>query len=503
MTDSSVVLNQGAASSQNKKRVLSPHPIFDSDALLAYFSEKGFAAKHAHRMVRTLIRSKDCASVLDVPDLPKACYAELPSRFAVTTSKLVEARTSADKSTTKLLIELQDKQLVEAVIMRHDVHSTLCVSSQVGCQMGCTFCATGTMGLRGNLNAGEILEQLYYACRIEPIRNVVFMGMGEPLANYEQVLGAVRAMTDPDRFGLSKNKVTLSTVGIAPRMEQLAREAPFVNLAFSLHAPTQEMRLGIVPAARAWPLPRLLAALEFHIATCERSVLVQYAMMGGVNDSDDTAHACGALLRGRQVILNLIPYNPTDVIIVYTRPSEARVAAFQAIVQTYKVHVTVRKEMGADVGGACGQLVVSKGQGGGGGCSSGGGGGGGCSSSSSGGGGGGEGGEGGEGTAGVDDIEELFRVGKQRSRAKQEGALKKGSAARAAGKKKHRQQQQQQQQQQQLKGGGGKAAAGSWVSAAAVAAVLLAAVAAAWANQGVAPAWAQQLRHALTAALPQ
>ena len=195
--------------------------------------------------------------------------------------------------------------------------------------MGCTFCATGTMNLLANLTTGEILEQLYLANRIEPITNVVFMGMGEPLDNYDAVVRAINCMTDEAWFGLSKNKVTLSTVGVAPRMEQLAREAPHVNLALSLHAPSQELRASIMPAARAFPLPRLLAAMDYHIAHCSRHVLVQYVLLGGVNDSDEAAHELGALLKGRNVILNLIPYNPTNVGIEFKTPTEQEVEGFQ------------------------------------------------------------------------------------------------------------------------------------------------------------------------------
>ena len=409
------------------RRVLSPQSVFDHAALLAFFEENDIKPRHATSLIGRLIRGRD-TSFVDVPDLPKKCYELMPSHFAVTTSKLIQARTSSDGTTTKMLVRLQDDKDVEAVIMRHDQRSTLCVSSQVGCAMGCTFCATGTMNLLANLTTGEILEQLYLANRIEPITNVVFMGMGEPLDNYDAVVRAINCMTDEAWFGLSKNKVTLSTVGVAPRMEQLAREAPHVNLALSLHAPSQELRASIMPAARAFPLPRLLAAMDYHIAHCSRHVLVQYVLLGGVNDSDEAAHELGALLKGRNVILNLIPYNPTNVGIEFKTPTEQEVEGFQKKCQGYGVHVTVRKEMGQDVDAACGQLAVgarrlrNQNVPDGAGPLCGGDGSGKSTDASPASTSGAEGAARSSGAtteAAVDDIEELFRVGKQRARRKQ------------------------------------------------------------------------------------
>jgi adenine C2-methylase RlmN of 23S rRNA A2503 and tRNA A37 len=153
----------------------------------------------------------------------------------------------------------------QTVIMRYWKRATVCISSQVGCRMACRFCSTGTMGLLGHLTAGEMCEQLLHASDVAPIRNVVFMGMGEPLDNYEELLGAVRAMVDPGRFGLSPAKVTVSTVGMVPRIRALARDVPGVRLALSLHAPTQELRCKIVPTARSWPLHSLMAAVDDYM----------------------------------------------------------------------------------------------------------------------------------------------------------------------------------------------------------------------------------------------
>ncbi|CAM9880906.1 unnamed protein product, partial [Hapterophycus canaliculatus] len=191
----------------------------------------------------------------------------LRRKFAVLTSTVVETQRSED-GTVKLLVRLQDGQMVETVIIQHNgthPRTTLCVSSQVGCQMACTFCATGTMGLKGDLSAGEILEQVLHASRVSPIRNVVFMGMGEPLNNYDAVLASIRGMSDGRMFKLSPRHITLSTVGVVPRMKQLTVDAPETQLALSLHAPNQELRNKIVPSARAYRLDKLMDALDGHL----------------------------------------------------------------------------------------------------------------------------------------------------------------------------------------------------------------------------------------------
>lgn len=354
-----------------KPRQLSPLPVFDEGLLSQALGEVG--AKDIHLgNVWSHVLVNPGAPPEDARGLPAAAAEALRRRFAALTSSVTSESTSHDGSTTKLLIRLQDGLCVEAVLMRHDAsagkygggarpggpRTTLCISSQVGCKMGCSFCATGTMGLLGDLTAGEIVEQLVHAQRRAPIRNVVFMGMGEPLNNYEAVMRAVRSMTGRC-FGLSLNHITISTVGVVPRMLSLARDAPGVNLALSLHAPTQELRQRIVPAARAYKLDRLVAALDAYLLASNKSVLVEYVMLAGVNDSGAEAHALGALLAPRKVVVNLIPYNPTDVSAEFRSSSPHDVTAFQRVLrEQYGLHATVRQEKGQDIGGACGQLVL-------------------------------------------------------------------------------------------------------------------------------------------------
>lgn len=271
--------------------------------------------------------------------------------------------------------------LGEAFALQGGVRATLCVSSEVGCAMGCTFCATGTMGLTADLTAGEIIEQLVHASAVARIRNIVFMGMGEPLNNYEAVRSAVGMMTDPRVFGLRRKKVTVSTVGVVPRLLQMADDMPGVSLALSLHAPTQELRQTIVPSAKAFKLDKLMAAVAEYQARTKQSVFVEYVMLGpDVNCTEAHAHQLGALLQGRDVLVNLIPWNPIlSPSISFSAPADGANVAFHAILRhQYGVNCTIRQEKGQDISGACGQLVLEQGgrlgmagsSGSGGGCSS-------------------------------------------------------------------------------------------------------------------------------------
>jgi sorting nexin-8 len=376
------------------KRELSPKPILDEKLLKNAFQENGIPLKHAATIWRQIVQNgvKDISSI---KTLPKRAVELIKNEFVLCTSKLVSRTDAKDGSTTKLLIELQDGQRIESVIMRYgDVElssfpdsekeklkaednslkfksrkrATLCVSSQVGCAMGCTFCATGTMNLLANLTCGEILEQLYHANNVEKIRNIVFMGMGEPLDNYNVVVDAVRAMTDVGRFGLAASRISVSTVGVVPRMLSLINDLPDIGLALSLHAPTQELRTQIVPTSKAWHIEKIMDAADKFIQNQNKSiksnnrkrhVLVEYVMIKDINDSIETAHALGNLLHGRDVLLNVIPYNPTAVPYDYKPPSSDSCREFVKITrETYGIHTLLRQELGQDISSACGQLVI-------------------------------------------------------------------------------------------------------------------------------------------------
>lgn len=358
-----------------KKRPLSPAAVLDEASLLAFFEGQGIHSgeKHAQRLWRALIQrgtplTREALSALN-PALPRKVCELVPEHFRLLTSRVVRSEETPTGDSTKMVVELQDGHQVECVVMRHPGRNTLCISSQIGCQMGCTFCATGTMGIIGNLCAGEILEQLVHAREVEPsIRNVVFMGMGEPLNNYEAVAACLRAMTDSRRFGLSFSHITVSTVGVIPNMRRLTRDFPSVNLALSLHAPNQEKRLEIVPTASGYPLDRLMAAVDDYLANTtkpsqgSRGAMIEYVLLSGVNMDDSLAHELGALLAPRDVVLNLIPWNPVGEL-AHRAPSEEQVRHFIEIVSGYGVFTKIRKEFGQEVSGACGQLALQTGAG--------------------------------------------------------------------------------------------------------------------------------------------
>ena len=395
------------------KRTLGRHSFFDAPALL-HFLEDGLgpgkrdtAERHCRTIQAAAVAAADRGqkesvdlSVAAVPNLPAFARERLPEAFALFTSSVDSVATSGDGATAKFAVKLQDGHRVESVLMRHDGgRNTLCVSSQVGCKMGCTFCATGTLGELGNLTAGEILEQLaharaYVAARRKRTRNgagaaietetetetdwsssaatavtnVVFMGMGEPLNNYDAVWAAIGPMSDARGFGVAPSRVTVSTVGVVPKMLALAEDHPEVRLALSLHAPTQALREKIVPTATAYPLPKIMAALDAYLAAGARArtrAMIEYCVLGGVNDGEARARQLGELLRGRDVIVNLIPFNPTDTPMGHTPPTREAVQVMAAVLAgpEFGLRTTVRKEMGQDIAGACGQLALDAGGG--------------------------------------------------------------------------------------------------------------------------------------------
>ncbi|KFH15432.1 radical SAM domain-containing protein [Toxoplasma gondii MAS] len=271
--------------------------------------------------------------------------------------------------------EKQEKAGDEQRLYKSNRRATVCLSAQVGCQMGCTFCATGTMGKKRNLAEWEILEQLYHASRVETIRNIVFMGMGEPLDNYNSVVSSIRFMTQPNKFAIGGHRVCISTVGLPHKIRQLASDLPACRLALSLHAPDQPTRLKLMPrAAAGWKLERVLEATDEFVKQQKRlnstgmkniGLLVEYIMIQDVNDTLEQAHALGRILQPRAdaVIVNLIPYNPTDVPYDYKPSTQERVDDFLTILRKeYAIKVLVRQTLGQDIDSACGQLVVRAGQ---------------------------------------------------------------------------------------------------------------------------------------------
>ncbi|XP_071726241.1 uncharacterized protein [Rutidosis leptorrhynchoides] len=347
--------------------------VFDAGFIRTEFENAGINTQFIPSIWKYVIQNPN-SEWRQIPSLPSAAYSLLSSKFKPCISVVESAFDSTDHLTTKLLIKLQNGASVEAVIMRYDSslgkyggkprsggpRSTLCISSQVGCKMGCTFCATGTMGFKSNLSSGEIVEQLVHASRLSPIRNIVFMGMGEPLNNYTSLVEAIRVMTACP-FQISPKKITVSTVGIIHAINKFHGDLPNLNLAVSLHAPLQEIRCKIMPAARAFPLEKLMNSLAEYQKKSQQKIFIEYIMLDGVNDEEQHAHKLGELLETFEVVVNLIPFNPIGTLSQFGTSGDEKVTKFQNILRnTYNIRTTVRKQMGQDISGACGQLVISE-----------------------------------------------------------------------------------------------------------------------------------------------
>ena len=312
-------------------------------------------------------------------NLPQTLRAKLTDEASIGPMIVKSEMHSKDDRTRKILLELADGKLVESVLMLYpplgegSARATVCVSSQAGCAFGCTFCATGQMGFDRHLSAGEIVAQVLYFARelrahpwtaaglpdstpIDHITNIVLMGMGEPLHNYDNVLQALRILNSPDGFNLGARHMTVSTVGLVPAIRKLSQEQLQVNLAISLHAPTDELRSQTMPVNRKYPLHELLAACKDYIAATKRQVTFEYVLLSGVNDTPQHAEQLAALLAPLQQFahVNCIPVNATSA--DYTTPGPDAIRAFRHILFERGISNSVRAERGDDIAAACGQL---------------------------------------------------------------------------------------------------------------------------------------------------
>ncbi len=332
------------------------------DALIASLGERRFRANQLlHALYRDLAPRLD-----DIRVLPATLRERLAATgYTVGSCERVREILSDDGTTTKLLLRMGDGQLIETVLMqypetgRRHPRSTVCVSTQAGCAMGCVFCATGQMGFERNLKAEEVVAQVIEIARTltdrgQHVTNVVFMGMGEPLANYAETIRAVRLLTDPPAFGLAQRSITISTVGLVHAIDRLAGEDLQVGLAISLHAPNEELRQRLVPTAGPTSVNDLMSAARRYFKRTGRRVTLEYALIAGENDSPEVASQLARLVRGTGMHVNVIPVNPTSG--GYRRPPRDRVLEFERILRDGGVNVTVRVEKGTEISAACGQL---------------------------------------------------------------------------------------------------------------------------------------------------
>ncbi len=327
----------------------------DLEAVVASLGERPYRARQiAHWLWQKGVDSFDA-----MRDLPAALRIELSERFTLAPAAVSIVRRSTD-GTRKLLLRLADGEEIETVIIPSEDRTTLCLSSQAGCAMGCEFCATARMGLHRNLTTAEIAGQIFAARRElnpdERLTNYVFMGMGEPLANYPRLIRTLIAMTAAWGMAISPRRITVSTVGLVPMMEKLLAEIP-VNLAVSLHATTDELRDRLAPINQRYPLGQLLDACRRLPLKGRSRITFEYVMLAGVNDSVDDARRLVALLAPQRAKINLIFFNPFADSVLERSP-RAAVEAFQAILHRGNLTATIRESRGLDIAAACGQLYA-------------------------------------------------------------------------------------------------------------------------------------------------
>jgi 23S rRNA (adenine2503-C2)-methyltransferase len=332
------------------------HP--DRQAFLDAYGLKPYRLAQLYRAATKEL----AADVASVSVLPKELRERLAADgFAFELVQTSVLQRSADGQTTKGLFRLADGSEVEAVLMEHyGGRSTVCISSQAGCAYKCSFCSTGQAGFTRHLAAPEIFDQARFfarelAGRGKKLTNIVFMGMGEPFHNYDAVMGAVALLNDPHGFGLGHRHITISTVGLVPEINRFSGEGIQVNLAISLHAPTDAQRSTIMPVNKRYPVAELMAACARYVERTNRKVFFEYIMLDGFNDDDASARALADLMRGRLYHVNLIPYNATPDA-EFGGTAEPRIRHFQKILEAAGVPTTVRVPMGRDIAAACGQL---------------------------------------------------------------------------------------------------------------------------------------------------
>lgn len=341
----------------------------DEQALVLWLAEHGEPAYRAKQIRRHVARGTG-AGWAGLTDLPKPLRDELERSFRWSSVELVHEIESADGETRKALLRLHDGHHIESVLMpHHGARNAVCFSTQAGCPMACAFCATGEMGLIRHLTTGEIVDQIRHwqrelVARGERVSHVVAMGMGEPLANLDAVVRAVRWLIDPELFGISPRRVTISTVGLVPQMDELAALDLPMNLAVSLHAPNDRIRATIVPANKRWTIDEVLAASKRYVERTKRRITFEYVLLAGVNDAErDAIELAGRIVKlGRtgDFHVNLIPVNPGPG--GFARPPVERMERFAEVLQEHGIAATLRISKGQDIAAGCGQLKVPEGK---------------------------------------------------------------------------------------------------------------------------------------------
>jgi len=331
---------------------------------LTHLEWKDWMTAHGHPawradQVMNWLYVKRVESFDEMTNLSKALRADLSESFELKPLHVLTTQVSAD-GTVKFLFELHDGHAIETVIMRHNYGNSVCVTTQVGCRIGCTFCASTLGGLKRNLSAGEIVAQAVMAQKYldrseERVKSIVIMGSGEPFENYDPTIKFVRIMNDLHGLHIGQRHITVSTSGVVPNIYRFADENWQVGLAISLHAPNTELRSKLMPINRRYPLAELLDACWYYLKKTGRRLTFEYALIGGKNDQPEHAHELGKLLQGMNCLVNLIPVNYVPER-NYTRTPRNQIFEFKRILESYKVNTTIRREHGHDIDAACGQL---------------------------------------------------------------------------------------------------------------------------------------------------
>ncbi len=331
------------------------YKLSDMQEYFVSIGEKKYKAKQIYEW----LYKKRVYNFSDMSNISRALQEKLESTFDTSMLKLRKRQTS--KLTNKYLFELSDGNLIEAVLMRHDYGLSVCVSSQVGCNMGCTFCESGRLKKVRDLKSGEIVRQILMIENDVNMRisSVVVMGIGEPFDNYVNIMDFIRIINDPSGIAIGARHITVSTSGIVPRIYDYANEAIQTNLALSLHAPNNVLRNKIMRVNKAYPLDDVLKALKYYIEKTNRRVTIEYLLLDGVNDTIDCAKELAHLIKGLNAYVNLIPYNETSHI-EYKKSKNETVMQFYDTLKKLGINVTVRREFGGSIDAACGQLRASE-----------------------------------------------------------------------------------------------------------------------------------------------
>ncbi len=318
--------------------------------------EPKYRAKQVYRWLHKGIQSFD-----EITDISKKLRERLSSKYFITNALIENKLVSECDDTKKYLLKFSDGEFVESVLMRYNHGYSICISTQAGCKMGCSFCATGKGGFRRNLTASEMISEIQTVERDlgSRISNVVLMGMGEPLDNYENVLKFLHLVSSEDGLNIGIRHISLSTCGLVDKIYDLANEKLGITLSISLHAPSDELRSRIMKINKKFPLHELIKACDFYTSSTGRRISYEYAMINGVNDSDECASQLANLLRGKLCHLNLIPVNNINES-NFEKSSRSRLNKFKSILEKNKINVTVRRTLGSDIEASCGQLRGKK-----------------------------------------------------------------------------------------------------------------------------------------------